>query len=85
MYVDVERVLSNEDKPVDILARWGPYCNQVRFYLRQSKLDQRPGMYSAVSMKSLINTCCVCCLFNKICLHIFTRLCKYLLVRMCVI
>lgn len=51
MYVDVERVLSNEDKPVDILARWGPYCNQVRFYLRQSKLDQRPGMYSAVSMK----------------------------------
>lgn len=45
MCVDVERILSNEDKPVDILARWGPYLDQVRFYLRQSKLDQGQGMY----------------------------------------
>jgi len=42
--VIVERVLNNEDKPVDILARWGPYCNQVNFYLRKSKSVHSSGM-----------------------------------------
>jgi len=44
--MDVERALSNEDKPVDIIARWGPLRDQVRFYLRKSKLDQVLGMYN---------------------------------------
>jgi len=43
--VDIERTLSNDEKLVDIFARWGPYRDQVRFYLRQSKLEQRLRMF----------------------------------------
>ena len=43
--IDVERILHNGDKFVDILARWGPYRDQVQFCLKQSKLDEGRGMY----------------------------------------
>jgi len=46
---DVERVLSREDKLVDVLARWGPYRDEVGFYIRQSKLDHGQGMYSSLN------------------------------------
>ena len=42
----VERILRNEEKLGDVLARWGPYRDQVRFYLRKYRLKQGPGAYS---------------------------------------
>ena len=51
LWIDAERILHNGDKPVDILARWGPYRDQVQFCLRQ--LDQGRGMY-----------CCQLCLLH---------------------
>jgi len=60
--IDVERVLCNEDKPVEILARWGPYRDQVHFCLRQYNLDQGRGMYFVSCLLQFTYTtyCAIC-------------------------